>query len=346
MGVCYTKLVWRNKIFWLSLIVIIFTASCQSKKSELVWSRDFPVIGSQSSPRTADLNGDGVLDIVIGAGKNELQFSQQGILALDGNTGNILWEQESNDQVYGSATFLDINKDGVDDIFIGGRSPHLKALDGKTGKLIWEYRYHYQDHPILKYARFNFNSSVLVPDQNGDDLPDLLVVNGGNAEAKPYKEEDRYPGVLMLINTKSGEILASDTMPDGRESYMSPLFFSSMETGENYLIFGSGGETFGGNLYLGKLEDLANQNLNKSIVIASEKDHGFIAPPVLADITMDGNYDIIAVSHASSFIAIDGLSLQTIWKNKIDGTECSNGIAVLHFTGNTAELRQNVTHAC
>ena len=151
-----------------------------------MWNEDFPVIGSQSSPRTTDLNGDGVLDIVIGAGKNEYQHSEQGIIAMDGKTGKMLWQQEASDQVYGSATFYDITDDGVTDVFIGGRSPHFKALDGKTGKLIWEYKYaDHEKDSILKYARFNFNNSVLVPDVNNDGLMDLLTVNGGNSYANP-----------------------------------------------------------------------------------------------------------------------------------------------------------------
>ncbi len=313
-------------------ILMLLTNCKPNKKSELVWNMDLPVIGSQSSPRAVDLNGDGVLDIVMGAGKNEFQYSEQGILAFDGKSGEILWQHEAQDQVYGSATFLDINGDGTMDIFIGGRSPHLKALDGKTGELVWSFDYEsHKDNPILQYARFNFNNSVLVPDQNGDGIQDLLVVNGGNAEAEPYKEEYRFPGVLMVIDSKTGDILAADTMPDGRESYMSPLAFSQPGSGEYMILFGSGGETISGNLYLSKLSDLMQNNLAQAKIIATEKGHGFIAPPVLADINKDGLYDIIAISHASTITTIDGKSFQILWQNKIENTECSNGIAVGHF---------------
>lgn len=326
------NLQFNRSLALLMIFLLMGFSSCQPKKtSELRWSTDLPVIGSQSSPRAVDLNGDGVLDIVIGAGKNEFQYSNQGILAIDGVTGEIIWQHEAEDQVYGSATFLDVNADGVPDVFIGGRSPHFRAIDGKTGNLIWKYNYQYEDHPILQYARFNFNNSVLVPDQNGDGLQDLLVVNGGNAEAEPYQMENRFPGVLMLIDSKSGEILAADTMPDGMESYMSPLAFSHPDSDEHYILFGSGGETFSGNLYLGKLSDLTNQKLTNSKVIAAESGQGFIAPPVMADINKDGFLDIIAISHASSIFAIDGKSHEILWKNKIEGTECSNSFAVGYF---------------
>ncbi|MBD0377795.1 MAG: FG-GAP repeat protein, partial [Flavisolibacter sp.] len=75
-------------LFSAAVVAILLSgilASCNQaaskERSQLVWSRDLPVIGSQSSPRTADLNKDGVLDIVIGAGKNEFQKSDMGILA-------------------------------------------------------------------------------------------------------------------------------------------------------------------------------------------------------------------------------------------------------------------------
>src|SRR5215204_5250416 len=99
----------------LPFAIVVLTVCCARPKNEVVWDQNFPVIGSQSSPRAADLNQDGVLDIVMGAGKNEFQSCKQGILALDGKTGDVLWQQEAHDQVYGSATFCDITGDGIKD---------------------------------------------------------------------------------------------------------------------------------------------------------------------------------------------------------------------------------------
>ncbi len=321
------------KLLCVCLPVFIFLENCTRTKSELVWDKEFPVIGSQSSPRAADLNEDGILDIVMGAGKNEYQNSKQGILAFNGKTGEVLWQQEAPDQVYGSATFYDVTGDGIKDVFIGGRGPHLKGLNGKTGEVLWEY--HYEQHKndsILKYARFNFNNSVLVPDQNKDGLPDLLIVNGGNALAKPNSEVDRFPGVLMLIDPRTGQILAADTMPDGKESYMSPLCFAQPDTKDLTIIFGTGGETIDGHLYTASLSDLLGKKLSNAKVIASEKGHGFIAPPVLTDISQDGYYDVVAISHASTVFAVDGKSWRPLWQRSVPITESSNSFAVGFFT--------------
>ncbi|MCC6288236.1 MAG: hypothetical protein IT249_10160 [Chitinophagaceae bacterium] len=312
-------------------------ASCNStaskNKSEVVWVKDIPVIGSQSSPRTADLNKDGVLDIIIGAGKNEFQESNMGILAFDGKTGNILWQQHATDQVFGSATLCDITGDGIKDVFIGGRTPQLKAINGSNGALIWQYKYDdFRNDSIMQYARYNFNNSVLVPDQNNDGIEDLLTVNGGNPLAVPYLTRDRYPGVLMLLDSKTGNVLAADTMPDGKESYMTPLCFSQPGIKELYILFGTGGETIDGNLYIGTLSQLKEKKLSLAKIIATEYGHGFIAPATLADITGDGNLDIIAISHGSKAVAIDGKDYHTIWSKTFPGTECSNSFAAGYFT--------------
>ena len=322
------------------LLVLIFTAilcgcSATSKKSQsqLVWTKDIPVIGSQSSPRTTDLNNDGILDIVIGAGKNEFQQSEMGILAFDGKSGNLLWKQQSSDQVFGSATFYDVTGDQVKDVFIGGRSPQLKAIDGKSGAIIWEYKHErYNNDPVMRYARYNFNNSVLVPDQNNDGLNDLLTINGGNARAEPYLETDRFPGVLMLLDSKTGNVIAADTMPDGKESYMTPLCFSQPGSKELHIVFGTGGETIDGHLYISTVSQLLSKNLSSSKLIATEKGHGFIAPAILADISADGYLDIIAISHGSKAIAIDGKDNHVLWTKSFPGTECSNSFAAGYFT--------------
>jgi outer membrane protein assembly factor BamB len=320
--------------------LIVFAAlltACSSttskKSSTVVWDRNLPVIGSQSSPRTADLNKDGTLDIVIGAGKNEYQHSDMGILAFDGKTGNILWKQDAPDQVYGSATLYDVTGDGIEDVFIGGRSPQLKAIDGRSGSLLWEYKYDStKKDPILHNAHFNFSNSVVVKDQNKNGYDDLMIINGGNSYAQPYSRVGRFPAVLMLIDTKTGDVIAADTMPDGKESYMTPLAFTQPVDKEQYIIFGTGGETIDGSLYIATLADLVSKNLSRARVIASDTGHGFIAPATLADITNDGYLDIVAISHGSKTVAIDGKDYHTIWTRTFPGTECSNSFAAGYFT--------------
>lgn len=314
------------------MLLVTILVRCTDKKTELAWNQSFYQVGTQSSPRAADLNGDGTLDFVLGVGTEELAPTDPGVVALDGNTGKLLWQQSAPAHVVGSATFYDITEDGTKDVFIGGRHHTLMALDGRTGDSLWIYQYDSTTNPVLRYARFNFYNSTLVPDQNADGYPDLLTVNGGNWDALPDSSANRFPGVLMLFDLKTGHILAADTMPDGRESYMSPLCFTQPGDSEPQIIFGTGGETQGGNLYLATLSDLTKQQLSQAQVIASESTHGFIAPPVLADISQDGFYDIITMSHAGKALAINGRTKATVWQRQFNRMECSNSFAVGHFT--------------
>jgi hypothetical protein len=112
---------------------------------------------------------------------------------------------------------------------------------------------------------------------------------------------------------------------------MSPIYVEQ-EDGSKMILFGTGGETFSGNLFITRLEDLLNNDLSKSKIIASEKSHGFISPPVFVDVTNDNVFDIIAVSHAGTVSAIDGGNLKNIWQYKIRNTESSNGLAIGNFT--------------
>jgi outer membrane protein assembly factor BamB len=328
--------VFRFSFVFLLLSTIIFfscTSTDSKNRSEVVWNKSFPVIGSQSSPRASDLNKDGILDIVIGAGKNEFQHSDMGILAFDGKSGELLWKQEAADQVYGSATFYDITGDKVSDVFIGGRSPQMKAIDGKTGALIWEFNHEkYKNDPIMQFARYNFNNSVLVPDQNKNGFDDLITINGGNALAEPYSEVNRFPAVLILLDSKTGDVIAADTMPDGKESYMTPLCFSQPDNDSLFVVFGTGGETIDGNLYISTMSDLKSKKLSQAKSIAVEKGHGFIAPVTVADITEDGYLDIITISHGSNAFALDGKDHHIIWNRSFPGTECSNSFAAGYFT--------------
>lgn len=317
----------------LILLAAISLSNCSKPKpSEIVWRKAYFSMGAQSSPRAADLNADGVLDLVIGAGNGEVAYTDQGILALDGKTGEQLWQAEADAQVAGSASFYDINADGTDDVIIGGREKVLKALNGKTGETIWSYEYAFADHPVLQYARFNFYNCILVPDQNADGMPELLALNGGNWQIPGGVMEGRLPGVLMVFDLKTGAVLAADTMPDGLESYMSPLCFAQPNTDSHTLIFGTGGETFGGNLYRTTLADLMRNDLSGAQVIAREATQGFVAPPVVADVSEDGYGDIIAISHAGTIRAIDGKDFQLIWEKSFSNTEASGSFAVGYFT--------------
>jgi len=282
----------------------------QCKTDQDSWQYQFKDIGSLSSPRCVDLNGDGVKDIVIGAGKEEFEEADSAIVAFDGKNGNILWAVSAKDQIFGSPIFYDITNDNVPDVFINGRAAQLMAIDGATGDIIWNFKD--QNHQLGPW--FNFYNPQLILNKK----PMLLIANGGDVTVQPF-DPDRPPGKLLLLDAFTGKLIAYDTMPDGRETYFSAVI--QKKNNQEVIIFGSGGETVAGHLFAVPLLALLNGNIQNAIVLAEDSLKGFIAPPVLTDITGDGLEDIIANAVNGRLLAIDGYSYEKIWEVNKPGYE-------------------------
>lgn len=286
------------------------------------WQLLLPQLGSSSSPRAIDLNDDGVKDIVIGAGKQEYEATDSALVAIDGKNGQVLWTAPAGDQLFASPIFLDITKNGQPDVITGGRSAHLMAIEGRTGRPLWQYR------PANELPSCNFYNPQLIHDINGDQLPELLVTYGGDPAAAPH-DHNRPPGRLLVIDSRDGHLIAQATVPDGKETYMSCVSYHRADS--TYVIFGTGGETIGGHLYRTELKDILRGDIRHATVLAESTMKGFIAPPVLADITSDGVPDIIANAVDGRTVAIDGQSLQTLWTVHLPNTEVYCSLAVGQF---------------
>src|SRR4051794_17684505 len=102
--------------------IFLFPISALKAQASQGWEAEFHGVGTHSSPRAADLNQDGVKDLIIGCSKKEFEANDTAIMAVDGATGKMLWKAAARDQMYGSAALLDINRDSVPDIIIGGRA--------------------------------------------------------------------------------------------------------------------------------------------------------------------------------------------------------------------------------
>jgi outer membrane protein assembly factor BamB len=317
----------------LCLCLCWLLAGCNNRGegvSEMVWESILQNTGTHSSPRVADLNGDGILDIVLGAGGNEFHKSDTGVVAINGQNGELLWRATSRDQLFGSACFLDITADAVPDVIISGRQASLVAVNGKTGELIWRFFPEGDSLYAGKAGFYNFYSPQLVPDQDGDGLSDLLIANGGDVFAPPY-EKNRPAGKIMVISSANGKILASAPVPDGKETYMTALVHDFEGDGTHSLIFGTGGETIGGHLYKGKLQDLMANSLEKAMILHSSEGSGYTAPPVLVDVNGDGIADVVGNSYGGEVFALDGRTHEKLWSYTIMGAAINTTPAVGYF---------------
>lgn len=310
----------------------MFETSCIPNHRTDTWSVNIPTAGTNASPKLVDLTNDGILDIVMGGGNNEGEYSEYGVIAINGQNGALLWKVSSTDQIFGTPVFADVNQDQTPDVFIGGRRGNFIGIDGRSGKVLWRYKMPAPtEKSISRYARFNFYTAQIIPDQNLDAIKDLLVTNGGNVRAAAYRTENRFPGVLMILDSQNGTVLSADTMPDGKETYCSPVIYDSTSSLEGRIIFGTGGETISGSLYRTSLEALRSGHLSDAKELIRAESHGFIAPPVLADINSDKLPDIIAQNHDGTIYAIDGASDSLLWSRAFEAAEVNSTLAPGYF---------------
>lgn len=325
-----------NKNLLLIITVCSFLTACQTFQFQPNdWELKIEGIGSSSSPRAIDLNQDGIKDIVVGGGTKEFETTEAGVLAIDGSTGKLLWQTAARNQIVGSAVFQDITKDGIPDVFIGGRSAIFVALDGSNGKIIWEYlpyddnTDYFNDPSIL-----NFYSPQFIPDADGDNLPDLLTTYGGFIKATE-KDLDRPVGALMVFSSATGKVLAKAAVPDGKETYCSPVVYPAKNK-EWKVVFGTGGEYINGHLYQTNLFHILDESIaTHAKVLADGEGKGFIAPPILADINQDGVKDIITSSVNGRVIALDGETNDLLWEMRMTGEMDTYAMpAIGQFYGN------------
>lgn len=295
----------------------------------LVWQNFTDSIPTLSSPRSADLNGDGILDIVIGGGTDG-EFSNNSIMAFDGVDGSLLWKRSAPNEIFTSAIFQDINGDNIPDVFLGGRDAQLYAINGSNGELIWEY-YTGGGDPSDE-GLWNFYTAQFIPDADGDLIPDLLLANGGD-HSLPLWETNRPPGHLMVVSALTGDLISMAVVPDSNETYCSPLVIDLQGDGNLWVLYGTGGESLGGSFYVVPLTDLLNNTLENSIQLATHPTRGFIAPAAVHTSSNGPGYDIIIQGFGGTIYKVNGATLTVEWSTTVPGTESSAEAVIGNFYG-------------
>lgn len=86
---------------------------------------------------------------------------------------------------------------------------------------------------------------LVIHDTNNDGVNEVFLAHGGDPDFPP-ENETRYAGRLILLNGADGHMIGDYVaMPDGRETYNSPVLHTDKQ-GVRYLLIGTGGETVDG----------------------------------------------------------------------------------------------------
>lgn len=308
----------KKRLFLFSfLLVQFFYHPCIAGNFTSKWRYSTPTNRiTFSSPKSQDINGDQIEEIFLGCMVFESDSIYSEVICMDSETGNLIWKCNlDNKYLYGNTVFSKVNSDDIYDLFITGQSGGLYCINGLNGHLIWQF---YNDTIKPESIKiFNFYNPKIIPDQNNDQIDDLLITNGGNQNIEPH-EIGRQTGYLMIIDGSNGQIIGKDSFPDRKESYFSPILFDNGKK----VIFGTGGETDSGSLWLCNLQDILNKKVyTNSIRLDGPYRKGFIQPCVLAQFTTDTIYDILSINLDGKIKLINGSTFNTIWQKDFDSAE-------------------------
>lgn len=250
------------RAFYLKLF---FLASCCafcffSSFSQSVFQPKWSVIADSGSSICSPMVINNL--VIVGSGWEETATSTAA-MAIHLSDGSIAWKKKYSNQI------IAISTPNQNKVIVAGRKGILSCLNYVSGQEIWRYNRQNFNH-THDSLRFNFYHPQWVNDVNNDGEDDLLCVYGGGSTAKnPY----RPSGFLLLVDGANGNILVSDTMPDGKETFSTPV------TKNNHVYFGTGGETEGGSFYKIAIDEFMQNGLKNAQVLYTDAKKGFINAP-------------------------------------------------------------------
>lgn len=269
------------------------------KTGAVQWTVKLPS-GTDSPPAVADLDGDGVLEIVVGT--MWTRDRQGRVVVLRADNQKILWQSKVPGCVQSEPVLVDLNGDQVLDVIVsswrGDRS--VRALSGKDGSRLWSYT------------------------TDGDKRSSGMY--HGVALARVGK---RW---LVLASTCDGQSIALDSQGQvlwkhsyGQRLFAPPCVADLDNDGEEELIQCTQNKLWCLSVKTGKVL--------RTRALPGSSARG----PALADINGDGQLDLI-LGAGRVLLAIQGASFKTLWQTEIKvGSSPYEGIdhapLVADFTG-------------
>ena len=203
------------------------------KKEAISWIKSFYQIGSKNALRARDHNADGVLNVIMSAGTQELTHDEHGVFALNRMTLNTLWTQSNEAQMVGPAVFIAFDLYEIPDVLIDGRAGTLTTISDKDGRLYFSI---IED---LKSADLSGVRTLLSGAGHGIFVPPSLVEL--NADENLDVTAINHAETACALDGNAWQTLRSHKFSGVESSTLLAVgYFNCYETTENYWILNPG----------------------------------------------------------------------------------------------------------
>ncbi|KAM8844555.1 protein FAM234B [Spinachia spinachia] len=215
----------------LLVLLCAFLLPCQKRELEKgqQWERALGEAGGVAPPALSlwDVDGDSVEDVFLGVTEwtNDthptLGSKVHSVVALSGVSGQVLWRKVTRELVMCIQCGLQYSSQPSPVVLLVGKSV-LMAVNGTTGKTLW-----------LVQVKNIESQAVLLPDLQGDSVPDLLIATLPADEALALS--------LTLLSGRTGAKLGHPVPFNltGQGKLIGPLLHETQQ-GAYYILFGLG----------------------------------------------------------------------------------------------------------
>ncbi|XP_057717584.1 protein FAM234B [Corythoichthys intestinalis] len=215
----------------LLVLLCAFLIPCQkgALAKRLQWERALGDAGGVTPPALAlwDVNGDSVNDVLLSVSEltNDTHPTQgnkiYSAVVLCGASGQLLWRKVMWEPVMYIQCGLKISTKPLPVCLLIGKST-IMAVNGTTGENLWSV--------LLRNIE---SQAVLVPDLQGDSIPDLLIAT--------LPADESLDLSLTLISGLTGAILGHSVSFNltGQGKLIGPLLHET-QLGAPYILFGLG----------------------------------------------------------------------------------------------------------